>query len=89
MDLVQEKFNNFKSFLKTIDGISAAYIQIIEMVSLDQFLSGLKQHYADKSVNELITEVANKANINLETISDEIKTKFIRYISYFKQVSTI
>jgi hypothetical protein len=57
------------------------------MISLDQFLNGLKQHYANRTTEELITEVANKASIDLNKIDQETKTKFIRYITYFKQVS--
>jgi hypothetical protein len=37
-------------------------------------------------INELITEIANKANINLDSIFEDIKTKFVRYITYFKHV---
>lgn len=89
MEDVQLKFINFKAFLKMIPGISSTYIQIIDLVSLDQFLGGLKQHYNNKPVNELVNEVASKANINLETIDQETKNKFTRYIQYFKTVSEI
>jgi hypothetical protein len=89
MEIVESKFTNFKEFLKTIEGISGTYIQIIEIVSLEQFLSGLKTHYCDKPTNELIKEIAIKANVDLNSISDDVKTKFVRYISYFKQVSQI
>ena len=89
MEVVEDKFKNFKVFLKTIDNISATYLQIIEMVSLEQFLTGLKQQYSDKTANELIIEVAKKANVDLNTIPEETKLKFVRYITYFKQVSKI
>jgi hypothetical protein len=35
MDFVKKKFDNFKAFLKTIDNISATYLQLIEIASLD------------------------------------------------------
>jgi hypothetical protein len=79
MEIMEEKFKNFKAFLKTIDNISATYLQIIEMVSLEQFLTGLKQQYSDKTANELITEVAKKSGVDLNTISEETKLKFVRY----------
>jgi hypothetical protein len=63
MEIVEQKFNNFKTFLKTVNGISATYIQIIELVTLEQFFNGLKQHYKDKPVNDLITEIASKASM--------------------------
>lgn len=89
MDSVELRFINFKAFLKLIPNISSTYIQIIDLVSLDQFLGGLKQHYANKPVTELVSEVANKANIDLNTINQETKDKFVRYIQYFKTVSEI
>jgi hypothetical protein len=89
MDIIEKKFENFKVFLKTIDNISATYLQIIEVVSLDQFLTGLKQQYSDKTANELIQEVAKKSGVNLHEINEDTKLKFVRYITYFKQVSQI
>jgi hypothetical protein len=89
MEIVQNKFENFKNFLKSIPGVSATYIQIIEMITLDQFLKGLKERYEGKSVEELIEEVSNKANINMNSIDIETKSKFTRYITYFKQVCVI
>jgi hypothetical protein len=89
MDIVEKKFENFKVFLKTIDNISAIYLQIIEMVSLDQFLTGLKQQYANKTANKLIQKVAKKSGVNLHKINEDTKLKFVRYITYFKQVSRI
>jgi hypothetical protein len=89
MDIVQNKFENFKNFLKSIPGVSVTYIQIIEMVSLEQFLKGLKERYEGKSIEELIYEVSSKANIDMNSIDIETKSKFTRYITYFKQVSVI
>jgi hypothetical protein len=65
--------------LRTIENISATYLQIIEMVSLNQFLTGLKQQYSDKTANELIQEVAKKSGVNLHEINENSKFKFARY----------
>jgi hypothetical protein len=59
------------------------------MVSLDQFLTELKQQYSDKTANELIQEVAKKSGVNLYEINKDTKLKFVRYITYFEQVSQI
>jgi hypothetical protein len=75
MDIVKKKFDNFKAFLKTIDNISATYLQVIEMVLLDQFLIGLKHQYSDKTANELIQEVAKKSGVNLNEINENTKLK--------------
>jgi hypothetical protein len=49
----------------------------------------LKQHYSDKTIDELIKEISIKANINMNIIDTETKGKFTRYITYFKQVSIL
>jgi hypothetical protein len=56
------------------------------MVSLDQFLKSLKEKYENKSIDELIQEISNKANIDMNIIDTKTKVKFTRYVTYFKQV---
>lgn len=88
MELIEQRFLNFKSFLKTIDNISTIYLTIIEQCNLQTFLIGLKQ-YQNKTIDVLINDISNKADINIEIITKEQKDKFIRYITYFKEVSNI
>lgn len=88
MEIIEQRFLNFKSFLKTIPNISSIYLTIIDKCNLETFLVGLKQ-YQNKTIDDLINDICKKADIDLLTISSEQKEKFIRYITYFKEVSEI
>ncbi len=81
------KFENFKKFLSKIESIDTIYLIALDKCSIDLFLEGLSK-YGDETPHEIVKKLCYKAGIKIPEVSDEIKNKFIRYIEYFKKIST-
>ena len=89
MDLVEQKFNNFKQFLLQI----APEVQEIKLfaalVPLDMFLDTAYMRVVTEgaTVDELIDRICAKVNVSKESFSSEVIAKFTRYVEYFIDIA--
>lgn len=86
--IVDEKFKNFKLFMKEIQGIDYTYIMMFEQCDISTFLHGLVS-YKGLSVEEMVLKICLKADIKINNVTEEQKDKFKRYINFFQDVITI
>lgn len=85
MDIPEQKYNNFKQFLKENLDVDAMYLAILQQSNLALFLYELNGRRG-QSIEEIILDISQKANINIQNVSPDVKDKFVRYISYFREV---
>ena len=76
-----DKFNNFKNFCSSINGISATYVTAIQACSFELFIHGIKQK-GHIEHDQLIKEIIDKTGIDVNKIEPEIQQKFKRYLEY-------
>lgn len=88
METIEQRFENFKNFLNTIPGIDSKYIILIGQCNLNVFLTGIDQH-KDKTIEELTKYISEVAKIDLNNIPIEMKSKFTRYLEYFRLITQL
>ena len=89
MDLVENRFNNFKAFLVEIAPDVQEVGLFSSLVPLDMFLDTLHLRAVTngESVNELVDRICTKVNLTRDSFSPEIIAKFTRYIEYFIELT--
>ena len=89
MDLVENCFNNFKSFLLEIAPDVSEVGMFSALVPLDMFLETLHLRAITngESVDELVDRICTKVYVSKDKFSPEIQQKFARYISYFIEIT--
>jgi hypothetical protein len=86
--IVEEKFNNFKVFMKSIQDIDYKYIMLLDQCNIATFLHGLAT-YKGLTVDEIVLKVFEKADIKINNVTTEQKDKFKKYINFFQDVINI
>ena len=87
MDLVKEKFENFKKFLQSTVQQENTFLTLFYNSSLDFFLSIVKSKKASGVGKEqLLNEVFQEAQLNKENYKKEDIDKLEKYFDYFMQV---
>jgi hypothetical protein len=86
MEIVQQRFENFKQFISTIPGIDSMYIALLNQYSLPLFLQNFKQ-CENLTVDEIVTNLCTKAHVNIPDVDKGTKDKFKRYIEYFQDIA--
>ena len=89
MQLIEEKFNNFKVFLVDIAPDVSEVGLFAALVPLDLFLETLHLRAVTngESVDELVERICTKVNVTRDSFSPEIIAKFTRYIEYFIEIT--
>lgn len=87
MEIPKSKYNNLQKFLMTIDDANE-WIQWIQTVPFEQFYLTIKAK-AQLSTDQIMSDIIQTSKIDDAKLNDDIKTKLLRYIEYFKQVSAI
>ena len=87
MESVNEKFNNFKKFILTID-CQNTWITWFQDIDLASFMLTVREKN-HLSGDEIFNEIIKTTNIDKEKLNDSINDKLKRYISYFHEVSKI
>lgn len=85
---IEQKFNNFKEFMKSIEDISFKYTMLLDQCDMPTFLHGLTTYKGD-TIEQMVSKLCQKADININNVSEEQKNKFKRYIEFFQEVITI
>ena len=86
MDLLQSKYENFQRFCNEILPKND-FIQVLQTTPLPLFLQTIKsKHDANKTLDEIIAIICEKAEINPDQFEKPVMDKFKRYIEYFSQV---
>lgn len=86
MDVVNLKYENFKSFCKSILPENE-YIKLLQATPLNLFLHTMKEkHDATKTNDQIADQVLEMAKIQKEDIKEEDLVKFKRYIEYFNMI---
>jgi hypothetical protein len=81
---IEQKFENFKTLIKSIPGVSTLYLTAINQISLSLFLTGIKHELNQgKNKAELIQSVVEKTGIEFDSLEKDIKIKLDRYIDLF------
>jgi hypothetical protein len=88
IDIAEEKFNNFKLFMKKIEGIDYKYIILLEQCNIETFFHGLKS-YSSYNVDEIVLKICDKAGINVNTFFKTDKEIFKKYVSFFLDIMKI
>ena len=91
MEIIEEKYNNFISFIKGLEGLPITpQVQVFLSLPFNMFMITIKKHAGDKKTNnEIFKLIIDKLNVNVKGFKDEDIFKFKRYISYFNAVSKV
>ena len=89
MDLVENRFKNFKQFLLEIAPDVSEVGLFAALVPLEMFLETLHLRAVTngESVDELVERICTKVNVTRDSFSPEIIAKFTRYIEYFIEIT--
>ena len=89
MDIIEQKFNNFKAFLVQIAPDVSEVGLFSALVPLDMFLDTLYLRAVTNSetVDQLVERISTKVNVSRDSFTPEVIAKFTRYIEYFIDIT--
>lgn len=85
MNVVHEKFNNFKNFLQVLLSSDNEFVTKLKDATWEQF-SYIMTPYIGQDESKLLDEICIKAKIKKEDYSKENIDRFLKYMQYFAEV---
>lgn len=86
MELVEQKFRNFKNFLIENVPEDNQHIKLITSSTLGIFLRTLK-NYEKLNDDQLFTHIVEFTKLNISDFKEDVIGKFKRYLQYFRKVA--
>ena len=89
MEIIENRFNDFKSFLLKIAPDVQEVGLFSALVPLDMFLETLYLRAVtnSKTVDQLVDHICAKVNVSKDSFTPKVIAKFARYIEYFIDVA--
>lgn len=91
MEEVEQKYQNFISFIRGIDNLPISpSIQVFLSMPFSMFMNTIKVHSeSKKTTNEIFKLIVDKLDINPKDFPDHDIYKFKKYIEYFNKISKV
>lgn len=86
MEIVSERYKNFQNFCHSMHP-DHEFTKLLQQTPLNMFLQTMKQKNDEsKTVDEIVSLILEKAEIDLKKLKKDEVDKFHRYTQYFSEV---